>query len=43
MRISKGMEADEILNEAIWAISTKRIPELCESLQNILPDEMEKS
>jgi uncharacterized protein with HEPN domain len=32
-------EYDEVLDEAIWAIATRRIPELIAILEPILPDE----
>ena len=34
-------EYDEVLHEAIWAIATRRIPELCAALRKIMPDVME--
>jgi uncharacterized protein with HEPN domain len=34
-------EYDEVLHEAIWAIATRRVPELIAALRKILPDDME--
>jgi uncharacterized protein with HEPN domain len=34
-------EYDEVLHEAIWAIATRRVPELLAALRSILPDDME--
>lgn len=34
-------EYDEVMDEAIWAIATKRIPELIRALKSIVPDELE--
>lgn len=34
-------EYDEILHEAVWAIATRRVPELITALRKILPEEME--
>ena len=36
-------EYDEILHEAIWAIATKRLPELIAALKEMLPDEVEEN
>jgi uncharacterized protein with HEPN domain len=33
-------EYDEVLDEAIWGIATRRLPELIAALRAILPDEM---
>ena len=34
-------EYDEILHEAVWAIATRRLPELRAALRKIIPDVME--
>ncbi len=34
-------EYDEILHEAMWAVATRRIPELTAALRRILPEDME--
>ena len=34
-------EYDEILHEAVWAIATRRLPELRTALREIIPDVME--
>ena len=34
-------EEDEVLHEAIWAIATRRVPELIAALKKILPDPAE--
>lgn len=33
-------EYDEVLNEAIWGIAVKRVPELIAALRTMLPDDM---
>ena len=33
-------EYDEMLHEAIWAIATRRVPELIGWLRKILPDDI---
>jgi uncharacterized protein with HEPN domain len=34
-------EYDEVLHEAIWAIATRRLPELIAALRKILPHDLE--
>ena len=34
-------EYDQVLDEAIWGIATRRVPELIAMLRTILPDKME--
>jgi uncharacterized protein with HEPN domain len=34
-------EYDEILHEAMWAVATRRVPELMTALRSILPEDME--
>lgn len=34
-------EYDDILHEAMWAVATRRVPELVTALRRILPEDME--
>lgn len=36
-------EYDEVVNEAMWVVATRRVPELIAVLRKVLPDEMENA
>jgi uncharacterized protein with HEPN domain len=36
-------EYDEVVNEAMWVVATRRVPELIAALRKVLPDEMENA